>query len=333
MKTRSKTRQLILRCIAFGPPLLLMLALLSCLFIPKNNFESFGMGQARANGILAEPENTIDVLIVGDSESYSTFSPIQMWGEQGFTSYVCGTSGQRLCDSCEFVKKTFRSQQPRVVVLETNAIFRSIRAKQAIFNAAAELLPVFRYHDRWKSLNINDFQTTPNYTNVVSYKGFHCKALVKDGSKKDYMQSSPREKRIRPVNLVYLKELQRLCKENDAQLLLVSTPSTLNWNAEKHNGIETYADAHSLTYLDMNLLNDEIGIDWEADSRDGGDHLNLSGAEKASTYFGIWLKEQYALPDHREDSDYENWNRLLEKYRKDLDKAWASALENQGNAK
>lgn len=327
MKTRSNLRWLILRCIAFVLPLLLLLALLSLLFIPKNNFESFGMTQDRANGILAEPENTIDVLIVGDSESYSSFSPIQMWGEQGFTSYVCGTSGQRLYDSCEYVKKTFQTQKPRVVVLETNAVFRSIRAKQAIFNTAAELLPVFRYHDRWKSLNINDFQTTPNYTNVVSYKGFHCKALVQDGTKENYMLPSPGEKRIRPVNRTYLKKIQQLCRENGAELLLVSTPSTLNWNAEKHNGIEAYADSNGLTYLDMNLCNDEIGINWTEDSRDGGDHLNLSGAEKASAYFGSWLKEQYGLTDHREDSAYESWNHVLEKYQKDLKKAWETASE------
>lgn len=327
MKTRSKTMRLVLRGVAFVLPLLLMLALLSCLFIPKNNFESFGMTQDRANGILAEPENTIDVLIVGDSESYSSFSPMQMWGEQGFTSYVCGTSGQRLYDSYSFMKKTFRTQKPRVVVLETNAIFSSIRAKKAIFNAAAELFPVFRYHDRWKSLNINDFQTAPNYTNIVSYKGFHCKALVKDGTKEDYMDPSPNEKHIRPINLFYLKKMQKLCRDNDAELLLVSTPSTINWNTEKHNGIEAYADAQGLTYLDMNLLNDEIGIDWTEDSRDGGDHLNLSGAEKASAYFGAWLEEQYDLPDHREDSDYESWNLLLEKYQKDLKKAWEAASD------
>lgn len=29
----------------------------------------------------------------------------------------------------------------------------------------------------------------------------------------------------------------------------------------------------------MNLIWDEVGIDWNVDSRDGGDHMNVSGAD------------------------------------------------------
>ena len=41
-----------------------------------------------------------------------------------------------------------------------------------------------------------------------------------------------------------------------------------------------YAKDNSLTYIDMNLMLDELGIDWSLDSLDKGDHLNLSGAYK-----------------------------------------------------
>lgn len=38
---------------------------LSLLFHPKDNREDYGIGEMKANGILAEPENSIDVSCAG----------------------------------------------------------------------------------------------------------------------------------------------------------------------------------------------------------------------------------------------------------------------------
>ena len=40
------------------------------------------------------------------------------------------------------------------------------------------------------------------------------------------------------------------------------------------------------------------------DTYDAGLHLNLSGAEKLSKYFGKYLTETYDLTDYREDPEY-----------------------------
>ena len=41
----------------------------------------------------------------------------------------------------------------------------------------------------------------------------------------------------------------------------------------------------------MKKLADEIGIDYNTDTYDAGLHLNLSGAEKLSKYFGKYLTD------------------------------------------
>jgi hypothetical protein len=46
---------------------------------------------------------------------------------------------------------------------------------------------------------------------------------------------------------------------------------------------------------------DKIGLDFEMDTYDAGLHLNLSGAEKASRYFGNILKSRFNIPDKRND--------------------------------
>ena len=44
--------------------------------------------------ILREPENSVDAVVVGDSLSYTSISPMELWKEYGMTFFVCGQSGQ-----------------------------------------------------------------------------------------------------------------------------------------------------------------------------------------------------------------------------------------------
>ena len=105
--------------------LLVILCLLSKVFIPKNNTLEAGIGKRKqpASGILTEPENTIDVLVLGDSESYNSYIPLELWNQYGFTSYVCGTPAQRISNSYEYLKSVFNTQKPKIVILEANNLY------------------------------------------------------------------------------------------------------------------------------------------------------------------------------------------------------------------
>lgn len=72
-----------------------------------------------------EPADTIDVLVIGDSESYTTVSPMEIWDKEGIPSYVGGQTGQKIQESYYMLKKALKTQKPKVVAIETNMIFRS----------------------------------------------------------------------------------------------------------------------------------------------------------------------------------------------------------------
>ena len=60
---------------------------------------------------------------------------------------------------------------------------------------------------------------------------------------------------------------------------------------------------------------EEIGIDWSKDTYDTGLHLNVYGAEKASSWFGKILTENFELTDFREiPSVAEVWSEKVEIY-------------------
>ena len=115
----------IIKCIIFLLIFLIILMILSKILIPKNNTLEAGLGKRKqpASGIFTEPENTIDVLVLGDSESYNSYIPLELWNQYGFTSYVCGTPAQRISQSCQYIKYAFKNQKPTIVMLEANNLY------------------------------------------------------------------------------------------------------------------------------------------------------------------------------------------------------------------
>lgn len=49
---------------------------------------------------------------------------------------------------------------------------------------------------------------------------------------------------------------------------------------QRHNEVQALADALAVPYLDLNLNTEELGIDWNLDTLDGGDHLNYTVVRK-----------------------------------------------------
>lgn len=277
--------------------------------------------------ILREPKNSIDVIVVGDSLSYSSISPMVLWKNQGITSYVCGQAGQKIQETYHMLETAFETQSPKLVILETNAMFRGkpglARVKETIEEWANHYIPIFRCHDIWKSFFIDKQYPEENY------KGFSFRCVVKPYEEGEYMHETKQKADLPDIVITYMEKIKELCSANKAKLLLVGTPSPVNYNYRKHNSIRTYAADHSLDYLDLNLKLSELGIDWKTDSLDKGDHLNLSGAQKVSQYLGKYLKSEYELPDHRGESFYDGWNKEMETYSQKAEAHLKAMINNE----
>ena len=301
----------------FTAVLMSFLIAASRIMSPKNNTPDGGIVEPAANGILAEPEGTIDVLILGDSESYSAINPLKLWEEHGITSYCCGTSGQRLYYTEEFLHQAFRRQKPKLVILETDVIFREYPLPEEVIHRMNAAFPVLIYHNRWKNMKAEDIRLNAEYTYRNPTKGYYFSENVDPANPEGYMKESSETAPVQAQNRVILDRMQAFCKENGAKLLLLSTPSTVNWNMERHNAVRQLADEWMLEYMDMNRMTDVIPIDWKKDTRDRGDHMNYSGAEKVTAYLGRYLSGTGLLKDHRSDPAYRSWDDAAERFRKE----------------
>ena len=269
-------------------------------------------------GISAEKKDSLDVIFLGDSESYTSFSPMDLWAQHGIASYNCGQSSQRIQETYYMLKTALQTQSPKLVILETNLMFRDPGLAENVLLTVGEPLrfyfPALRYHNIWKSV----FDGPK--TDADSFKGFpvHSDIEPYTGAKK-YMQPTDSVKKMPAHTYLYMDMIRKLCAKNNASLLLVSTTSPVNYSYPKHNALAAYARRYNIPYFDLNL-DDRAGIDWEKDTMDKGDHLNLSGARKVTAVLGSYLMENYSLPDHRGEKKYSDWNTLLEQYQTAADR-------------
>ena len=292
-----------------------MLLLMSVILMPQDDVYNAVTVESKRKALLKEEENTIDVIVVGDSETYSAYSPLQMYKEHGVTSYICGTSAQRLCDTVSILETAFETQSPQLIVLETNCFYRYAGPTQSadydVLNDAAKIFPVLKHHNRWKQyLGLGG---TSHHEMECIRKGFKLRTNTVPYKGGEWMKETEKRKAFSELVDEYLLQIYELCEKNGAELVLVTTPAPTNWTYAKHNAVSDWANERDLTYLDMNFCHEDMRINWTTDTRDGGNHLNYNGAKKVSAYFGKYLTKEFELTDHREDEKYLSWNEALEK--------------------
>lgn len=283
---------------------------------PKVNTKAAGYKHASAMQVTAEDKNTLDVLVLGDSLAYRSICPLRVWQKSGITSYVCGTPSQRLCYSEEFLRLTFENQSPKIVFVETNAIFRPTDVSHVLTNYLERNLSFFRFHNRWKTLSKNDITSalSVNYSYKSDVKGYSFSRKARKTSTSGYMTYTTDVETIARLNEMLIKNINRLCKKNGAKLVLYSAPSVENYDYARHNALTDLAEKLGCEYIDMNLMRSEIPINWKYSSTDGGDHLNYVGAIKVSDYVAKYLTELGIFKDKRLDSEYAGWNASLQKF-------------------
>ncbi len=208
------------------------------------------------------------------------------------------------------------------------------------------IFPLLYYHNNWKNITRQDFvdykinkhsydkggivtSTLAASWMTVVYMNEMTETMLQDNEQflylyergkysESYNESVLYSSDVPDINIKWLKKIQELCETKDVQLLAVKVPS-INlpqsyrsaWTKEKYNKVKKLCEELGISYYDF-LYEADVEIDWEKDTWDGGQHLNLNGAMKISADLGRYLQAQYGLPDKHN----EQWNRDLTLYQK-----------------
>lgn len=317
---KKSKKEKIISSIGFVVLLSVMAVTLSLFFKPANPMDYANVRRSMAYRVYDEPNNTLDVLFVGHSEIYYDISPMEMYNKYGFTSYCCSYALQMPWESADFLKEVLTKQTPQVVVFDIDNLFYSLKRtniEEYYQDAVAQhRFPLLENHIAWK-----DWFPNTEERNRSETKGHAVK-----------IQKRPVEKQIafKPTDVRYpvesafaegFEEVVKICKEKGITLYLVELPNKVRWNYAKFNTATDYANKYGLEFTDFTQHEKQIGIDWENDTWDKGDHLNYFGVTKLNSYIGKILDEKYDLPDRRNDEKYAFWKDDYERYKELFTKA------------
>lgn len=285
-----------------------------------------------------EPKNSLDVVFFGDSGVYKGITPMKIWKDYGITSYDFGSPIQRIWDSYYCIKEVEKYQKPKVIVLDVNQFFadkpsrKTYRShlydnmrwgipkvegiidpiqKDTKKEQLSYLMPGIKFHSRWSELDETDFVSyKKSFTRV--FKGYRIGLGKKPYKGKVNAPKSDNDE-INDSVKPYLEKIKDIAKKNDAEILLISLPTPKVWTKLKSENVEKWAEENQCLFVDFNYM-EELGINWKKDTSDKGDHLNLYGANKVTSYLGEYLSQNYNLKDHRGEEKYKQWDVELEKY-------------------
>ena len=277
----------------------------------------FSSAKKRGN-VNKEPEHTLDYLVIGDSESYTSISPMELWETYGYAGFDCGVAGQQIQNAYYQLQSVLDRQSPKVVFMETNMLFtgqgtRTV-AERCLNHFAGRAFAVYLYHNEWKNLitPVSEHRRGRDEANIC--KGYYFHDTVGPYLGGEYMEKKVPEKHIADTEQLYLDDIRDLCREKGITLILYSAPSPKNWNIAKHQAVEGYAKKNGLAYIDMNMPQKGLHMNWSEDTYDHGDHMNYMGAHKTTVFMGKYMNEKLHLPDRRGQSEYAEWNRKLPVY-------------------
>lgn len=314
----KNNRHNLIKMIAFVMVFVVIVGVLGVAFTPKKSDPGSGITNSNARGFYGEPKNSIDVLILGDSNAYSACSPMYIWNKYGIPTYVAAEGFQNVTGASNLLDEVLTCQKPKLVVFDVNMLWTGKttlkKVENNLKNMAYKYLPLAQYHNRWKSMDVKEMFEAKDYTYRSASRGQYLSMEVKPFTGQSKMVKTDVVEDIPEVSAVLLDKLISKCNENGIKMMFVETPTAKSWNYARHNAMVKYAKQKKIDFVDMNTLEGKYAIDWSTDTRDGGRHLNCEGAEKVSAYLGKYISEHYSFKDKRDLEKYVDWNNDYQDY-------------------
>ena len=330
--TKENVKKLIpqvLKVLAFVLTFAVLLQTLSVFVFSGEKVSQISKRMADSYSFLSEPENSVDVVCVGNSDIRSGFVPTELWEKYGYTSVVSSFTRQSISDSQRELKEICKSQKPKLVILEIDSLYDGRGPKDiinshdttlenffdslkpdAFENKISRDYSIFTFHNIWKDYNKKSRRS--KYAHGYLYSD-----VIKKMEYQDYMAKTNELDVPNYTNTQQLRAFVKFCKEKNLPVLFLELPSISSWTYARHNAVQNLSDELRVELLDLNLLYDEVGIDMRNCFRDGGNHLNYFAASAATDYVGKYIGENYGIESRRDDAELaEYWDNDVVQFKK-----------------
>ena len=326
MEVHTMKKRTIIKLCCFGLVFTLLLGITSQ-FLQVNSLAD----GIRVKGFYMEPENSLDMVTIGASETYTSIAPGILWKEYGFTSYNYSVAGCPVSVVKSQVKEVLSRQKPKVLVIEVNGAVPENGAyqtqdkrlrkyidnmpwsenkietiKEVVPEEEQEyyFFPFLKYHSNWKNLHI-----------CAANLYFQAKMMLNGGSRLKGFQTVSKKAEIKKelVDITndhsttplakeaeyYLRDLlQYLKDEHIENVVFIRIPHRITEKGygdfQRSNRVGEIVKEYGFPYVNFEMEREAIALNPEEDFYNDS-HMNLYGQEKFTRYLGEYLVTHYDL--------------------------------------
>ena len=294
-----------------------------------------------------EPENSLDVLIFGTSQTSSGVIPAVLYMEAGITSYNLSSNDSPVDAQYYWLRESLRYQTPEVVIINARYLLAhkhpsnntEPRYRQALDprrwskdkaedvydvvsrfkdqTALSYILPILRFHEVEFPYLEHNYTALSKLTRDLN-KGVRevSKATIMPQTRSSELDD-PAHDPDYTLTPDYLRKMINLCKENHIEVILLVLPDseTHRTSTRIHNEMQSFADENGVALLDYFYGGNDlaVGIDYNIDFFNSN-HLNINGSTKITRSIAEYLTANYSLMDHRLNQTDPNWEEVLASY-------------------
>ena len=311
--------------------------------------------------VYREPENTLDVVMIGSSSWYTFWSPMVAYEFTGITSFDYA-QGAMPADCLEYcIREVLKRQKPKVIALDARMfLYRDentlqvneagetyieeghIRAvsdtmpyslnrflmlysiRDYLEDGLSAQLDLLFYHDRWKEVFAEGGVSLHTAPGRDYTKGYDIHADIVPFERPQDVSAVTQVQALPENTEALLRKLCAYCEEQGVAVLFVAMPTCEHNETQqmRYNYMKQILDEYDgIDFLNTNDFVDEMGLDYATDFYDGT-HANYLGTVKFTTYLEDYLISNYGIPDRRGQEGYAHWEEDLA--------LWQQMLQSMG---
>ena len=332
-QNRSKTKTVV-RVIAFLLVAALLYGALSRLLAVNDATE-----QQYVHSFYLEPKNSLDVMILGASETFTDYCAPLAWQHAGFTSYPLAVSAAQGTMYPSMLREAARRQTPGVYVVEVNGFLYTAEERDEFSHAALRkwidtiplsankldtirtcipaekrstyYFPLLKYHTFWKcagdirrSLSLQQQARSVGYSYTKPFLSISMFLTETD-------EIPVRQQELDAFNEQSLRTFCETAKKLGIQnVLFARFPHRTvieNYDAVFAE-LEAVVQEYGYDFVNFDTQIDAIGLDPLSDFANA-EHLNVFGAEKFTPYLADYLTTHYDLNTAHSDKVTDEWAR------------------------
>ncbi|MBP3897629.1 MAG: hypothetical protein J6D57_07370 [Mogibacterium sp.] len=346
----DKTKKYRIRAIAIIS--MLVLVLLSVTLMQYYLCIPSEFDEDRVLNLHKQPENSIDVLMVGSSATQADFASVYAYDKYGFTSYPYSLDGATCAMWKPALQDALRTQKPKLVVvdifgggydtelMETRSnqeyiimthvplsrekieMAKDIHRNAGKSSVASLIFPFIKYHSNVPSnLRTIKNRLKAEFSEASPLKGIETLARDRDLAYVDEASFTSDTAELDANAERMIREFIDYCKEKDLKVLFVKYPSVLTENDPdemlvnlRANRILEIAEENGYPTLNMQPLFRELGLQEKKDFYNHG-HANVRGQKKITDYLGRYIQEEMGIgPSELSAESKADWDNSVRYY-------------------